>query len=176
MVSEPPPAGLVHRVFSSSPFFNPGRHGKPLVDICLLHLSEYITSPGNTRRRRRRKKGSNKIKFFLSLGITGLGHLKSPCWTVSVLTRGSASSGGFCLSSWTACSPRLLSLSHPSISSWPLRTGPPCNTVCRASSRRRSGRGWGSAIKKTIRSVREPRMESIYTQLLRHMHQLLFIH
>lgn len=133
------------------------------ISVC---ASEWIYNISR-KHKKKKKKGSNKIKFFFSLGITGLGHLKSPCRTVSVLTRGSASSGGFCLSSWTACSPRLLSLSHPSISSWPLRTGPPCNTVCRASSRRRLGRGWGSAIKKTIRSVREPRMESIYHSVIK---------
>lgn len=125
------------------------------ISVCASERIYNIFRKHEKKKKEEKKKGSNKIKFFLSLGITGLGHLKSPCRTVSVLTRGSASSGGFCLSSWTVCSPRLLSLSHPSISSWPLRTGPPCNTVCRASSRRRSGRGWGSVIKETIGSVRK---------------------
>lgn len=116
------------------------------ISVC---AAEWIYNIFRKHEKKKKKKGSNKIKFFLSLGITGLGHLKSPCRSFSVLTRGSASSGGFYLSSWTVCSPRLLSLSHPSRSSWPLRREPPCNTVCRASSHRRSGRGWGSAFKKT---------------------------
>lgn len=65
------------------------------------------------------------------------------------------------LSSWTACSPRHLLLWHPSRSSWPLETGPPCSRGGRGSSRRRSETDWGSG------GIESQREEDFYTQLLK---------
>lgn len=48
------------------------------------------------------------------------------------------------LSSWTECSPQHLLLWHPSRSSWPPGTGPPCSKGGHASSHRRSKTDLGS--------------------------------
>lgn len=65
-------------------------------------------------------------------------------WVLAQSPSSSKSVAQWSLSSWTACSPRRPLLWHPSRSSWPPGTAPPCSRGGRGFSHRRSKTGWGS--------------------------------